>query len=107
MLKIRSLCVFCGSRKGSNPAYELAARELGKLMGERGVNPHTTFLRDRMIGKTYKFGYHWHQYSDILLRNLKDKFSSTNFIGIRVLGKRDASQFMRMHNAGEKVHSDW
>jgi len=81
--------------------------ETEPFMGERGVNPHTTFLRDRMIGKTYKFGYHWHQYTDILLRNLKDKFSSTNFIGIRVLGKRDASQFMRMHNAGEKVHSDW
>lgn len=38
MPKIRSLCVFCGSRKGSNLAYELAARKLGKLMGERGVN---------------------------------------------------------------------
>ncbi|MBL95832.1 MAG: TIGR00730 family Rossman fold protein [Magnetovibrio sp.] len=38
MPKIRSLCVFCGSRQGSNPAYELAARKLGKLMGEKGIN---------------------------------------------------------------------
>ena len=77
------------------------------FMGHRGVNPHYTFLRDRKIGKTYKFGYQWHQFTDIILRNLKDRFPSTNFIGIRVLGKRDASQFMRMHNASEKVHSDW
>ena len=34
---IRSICVFCGSRHGSNPAYTDAARELGRLMAERGI----------------------------------------------------------------------
>lgn len=34
---IRSICVFCGSRHGSNPAYAEAARELGRLMAERGI----------------------------------------------------------------------
>jgi len=77
------------------------------FMGSRNVNPHSTFLRDRKVGKTYKFGYAWHQFTDVLLRNLKDRFPSTNFIGIRVLGKRDASQFMRMHNASEKVREEW
>ena len=77
------------------------------FMGARNVNPHSTFLRDRKVGKTYKFGYAWHQFTDVLLRNLKDRFPTTNFIGIRVLGKRDAHQFMRMHNASEKVHNDW
>jgi hypothetical protein len=77
------------------------------FMGSRNVNPHSTFLRDRKVGKTYKFGYAWHQFTDVLLRNLKDRFPSTNLIGIRVLGKRDATQFMRMHNADEKVQSDW
>ena len=77
------------------------------FMGTRNVHAHSTFLRDRKVGKTYKFGYAWHQFSDVLLRNLKDRFPSTNFIGIRVLGKRDASQFMRMHNVGEKVYDDW
>jgi len=32
-----SLCVFCGSRSGSNPAFEVAARETGRLLGERGI----------------------------------------------------------------------
>lgn len=37
MSKISSICVFCGSRKGVDPAYEAAARRLGELMAARGV----------------------------------------------------------------------
>jgi uncharacterized protein (TIGR00730 family) len=35
--EVRSLCVFCGSREGIDPAYHAAALRLGQLMGERGV----------------------------------------------------------------------
>ena len=76
-------------------------------MGLRNPNAHTTFLRDRKLGKTYKFGYQWHQFTDVLLSNLKDRFPSVNFIGIRVLNNRDARSFIRMYNGGEKVYSDW
>ncbi len=31
-----SLCVFCGSRQGVRPVYADAAREVGRLIGERG-----------------------------------------------------------------------
>ena len=34
---LASLCVFCGSSTGSRPEYALAARELGRLMAERGI----------------------------------------------------------------------
>ena len=37
MTEISSLCVFCGSKKGADPAHEAAARRLGQLMAERGV----------------------------------------------------------------------
>ena len=37
MTKISSLCVFCGSKTGDDPAHEAAARRLGELMVERGV----------------------------------------------------------------------
>ena len=37
MTEISSLCVFCGSKKGADPAHEDAARRLGQLMVERGV----------------------------------------------------------------------
>lgn len=34
---MRSLCVFCGSNPGSNPAYTAAARELGTTLAQRGI----------------------------------------------------------------------
>lgn len=34
---LRSLCVFCGSRSGTNPAFEAAARETGRLLADRGM----------------------------------------------------------------------
>jgi uncharacterized protein (TIGR00730 family) len=33
---LRSVCVFCGSRAGRNPAHALAARDLGALIAARG-----------------------------------------------------------------------
>jgi uncharacterized protein (TIGR00730 family) len=38
MSKIKSLCVFCGSRAGSHPAYEVAARDLGHAIADRGFD---------------------------------------------------------------------
>lgn len=37
MIEIRSVCVLCGSREGTDPAYREAAIRLGRLMAERGV----------------------------------------------------------------------
>ncbi len=37
MTTITSICVFCGSKVGTDPAYKEAARRLGILMAERGV----------------------------------------------------------------------
>jgi len=37
MTEITSLCVFCGSKTGQDPAHELAARRLGEIMAERNV----------------------------------------------------------------------
>lgn len=34
---IRSICVFCGSRHGRDPAYAEAARELGRLLAALGI----------------------------------------------------------------------
>jgi uncharacterized protein (TIGR00730 family) len=34
---IASLCVFCGSSTGGRPEYALAARELGRLLTQRGI----------------------------------------------------------------------
>jgi hypothetical protein len=82
-------------------------------IGTGYVNPMSTFIRDRKLGTTYKIGYGYHDFTDTLLRNLKDKFSSTNFIGIRVLEPRNASRFIQLYhsiNDGkvyDKIQSDW
>tara|TARA_Y100000592_G_scaffold98901_1_gene173299 strand:- start:4261 stop:6429 length:2169 start_codon:yes stop_codon:yes gene_type:complete len=66
-------------------------------IGVRSVYAHSTFLRDRKIGKTYRFDYGYHKFTGTLLNNLRDRHPDVNFIGIRVLAPREATKFMRMY----------
>jgi uncharacterized protein (TIGR00730 family) len=34
---LRSICVFCGSRPGNDPAFEAGARRLGRTLAEEGI----------------------------------------------------------------------
>lgn len=36
MTSLRSVCVFCGSRSGADPAYAQAARDTGRLIAQEG-----------------------------------------------------------------------
>ena len=86
--------------------------EKNPYLGTGYINPESTFLRDRKTGNTYKIGYAYHEFTDVLLRNLKDKFSSTNFIGIRVLESRSAHRFIGLYHSHndkqyEKIQNDW
>src|SRR5688572_23696853 len=36
-LRLRSICVFCGSSVGARPEFAAAARAMGKLLGERQI----------------------------------------------------------------------
>ena len=78
-------------------------------LGCRSCHPDRTFLRDRKIGKTYKVGYGYHKFTDMLITNLKDRFPFINFIGIRVLNNRDAKSFMRLYNYSEydRMAQEW
>jgi len=81
-------------------------------IGTGYINPMSTFLRDRKLGTTYKITHGYHEFTDILLRNLKDKFSSTNFIGIRVLESRNMNRFVQLYHSHndkqyEKIQNDW
>ena len=73
---------------------------------------HNSFLRDRKTGNTYSLDCEWYEFTDILLRNLRDKFTDVNFIGIRVLEPRDANSFIRRYTgwntvAFEKTQKIW
>ena len=81
-------------------------------IGVRGISACQTFLRDRKIGTTYKFGYEYHKFTEVLISNLKDKFPTVNMIGIRVLQNRDTSNFVSLYYNKlspqyNKILSDW
>ena len=80
-------------------------------MGLKGINAGHCFLRDRSLGKTYKFGYSWWHFTEVLIKNLQDKFPSSNFIGIRVLPVREGSNIIRRYcddpTDYEKCLKDW
>jgi ribosomal protein L23 len=70
------------------------------------------FLRDRKTGNTYSLDVEWYGFSDILLRNLRDKFPTVNFIGMRILESRDANSFIRRYTGYigteyDKITSSW
>ena len=65
-------------------------------IGTSNIYPNS-YLRDRKTGMTYSLDCEWYEFTDILLRNLRDKFKDINFIGIRVLESRDAGAFIRRY----------
>ena len=70
-----------------------------------------SFLRDRKTGHTYSFDCEWHEMTDVLLHNLRDRFVDVNFIGVRVLEPRDANSFIRRYTGWgkdfEKLQKVW
>ena len=81
-------------------------------MGTRRLSPSTTFIRDRKLGTTYKFGDYPHQFTDALLQNLRDNFCDVNFIGMRIMDGRDAGSFINRYcgsngNEHDKAMTDW
>ena len=85
--------------------------EDGPYLGTAGIGQNA-FIRDRKTGNTYSCNGDWWEFTDLLLRNLRDNFSDINFIGIRVLEGRDAGNFIRRYCGWyglehEKVMGSW
>ena len=81
-------------------------------IGYRRLNSFNTFIRDRKLGTTYNIEPEWHKFTDLLLKNLKENFTSVNFIGIRVLAPRDANSFIRLYYEDDlteqhKIQNEW
>jgi len=55
-----------------------------------------SYLRDRKTGNVYKYENNI-DYTDLLLKNLRDNFPSVNFIGMRIIDGRDAGRFIRKY----------
>ena len=92
-------CVILTDGEAAMPKYhrEVHRRwEDEPFMGTNYIGTNS-FLRDRKTGMTYSLDCEWYEFTDILLRNLRDKFKDINFIGIRVLESRDAGSFIRRY----------
>ncbi len=80
-------------------------------IGCRRMEGGNSFIRDRKMGTTYAVGYHFHLFTEVLLRNLKDNFPQVNFIGIRVIASRDVNYFMKTYckrgKELDRVQNDW
>ena len=107
-------CIVLTDGEGSQIPYHKEVKRYWEDEPYLGVNNcigDASFLRDRKLGKTYKLGYGYHHFTDALLNNLRDRFPSTNFIGIRVMAPRDVKHFIGLYHHGwedrEKVASEW
>ena len=106
-------CVILTDGEANDIGYNVEIiRPSNRYMGQRRVHPGHGFLRDRKTGNTYKFDYGWHTFTQTLLTNMRDKFPSVNFIGMRVLESRDANNFIKLYydygtDEYDKVYLDW
>ncbi len=107
-------CVILTDGEGSLLKYHREVQrgwESEPYLGTAHIGPNS-FIRDRKTGMTYSCDCASNDFTDILLRNLRDRFTDINFIGIRVLESRDAGAFIR-HYYGyfgdeyEKVMNAW
>ena len=77
--------------------------------GLNHIDTHSTFLRDRKTGNTYSLASYkeYPTFTDLLLKNLRDKFNQVNFIGMRIIANRDANNFIRLYtNVMDKQNDD-
>ncbi|MFZ9343254.1 MAG: peptidase, partial [Candidatus Nanopelagicaceae bacterium] len=92
-------CVVLTDGEGAMPKYhrEVQRRwEEEPFMGTAHIGPNA-FLRDRKTGNTYSCDVDWCGFTDVLLRNLRDKFKDINFIGIRVIESGTGNAFIRRY----------
>jgi len=73
------------------------------------IRSGSTYLRDRKLGTTYSLQDYQHQQTSIM-QNLKDRFPSMNFIGIRLCYGRDFGSMVRWwteQSASPEMSSKW
>jgi hypothetical protein len=102
-------CVILTDGEASSLKYYREIQRHGDVKSFIGTNyiPNNSYLRDRKTGNVYKFcDYNCTAFTDLLLKNLRDKFPSVNFIGMRILNSRDAGNFIRSYTGyiGDEYH---
>ena len=110
--KVQCVVLSDGEAGGMKYHKEVQRRwEIEPFLGVGAIG-HNAFLRNRQNGKTYSMDCEWWEMTDIFIRNLRDSFPESNFIGIRILESRDANSFIRRYcgwvaEKTEKVIKTW
>jgi len=104
-------CIILTDGEGSQIPYNKTVHhhwDDNEFLGTASCHGDRSFLRDRKLGRTYKLPGGYRSFTDALLTNLKDRFPTTNFIGIRVLESRDARYFIgHYHYDSDKIMNEW
>lgn len=58
-----------------------------------------SYLRNRKTGHTYRIEYEFYKFTEVLLKDLKQKFPQVNFIGIRILTSSEFSKFVHRYES--------
>ena len=93
-------CVILTDGESNHLSYHVTVQRSWDDHPYHGYNsiPSNSYLRDSRTGRTYLHkGDYYHHTTQVLLRNLRDNFTDTNFIGIRILASRDANYFLRTY----------
>ena len=93
-------CVVLTDGEAYSPRYHVEVERPWEDEPFLGINhiSFDAFLRDRKTGNNYKIDNPYQQMTDVLIKNLRDNFTNTNFIGIRIMPNRDAGSFLRRYD---------
>lgn len=58
-----------------------------------------SYLRNRKTGHTYRIEYEFYKFTEVLLKDLREKFPQVNFIGIRILTSGEFNKFVHRYES--------
>ena len=82
-----------------------STNEIEPILGHASIKYGKSFIRDRVLGTTYKMpdDMGFASITNALLRNIKDRLVDVNFIGIRVMENRESSNFITTYTENVSV----
>ncbi len=107
-------CIVLSDGEGTKVNYHREVRRQWESMPFIGAASCSSkdvdyFLRNRKTGNIYQLKNDAYKMTDVFLKDLRDSFRNTNFIGIRILNSSDVSSFIRRYNDKEynKIIREW
>ena len=104
-------CIVLTDGEGCPLKYhvEIERQYKENYIGINSIPLENSFLRDRKTGNTYNLSrsdhYDTYKFTDILLKNLRDKFPTVNFIGMRIMNHYAGRRFAGLYTPAEEMEN--